>query len=55
MTAVQGFCGFSIEDGAITVRPRLPKQWQKVRFSVVHQGIEHEITVTKDGYAICKK
>ena len=55
MAAVQGFCGFSLREGTITVRPRLPKQWKKVRFSVIHRGIEHEITVTKDDYVICKK
>ncbi|MDR2070333.1 MAG: glycoside hydrolase family 65 protein, partial [Treponema sp.] len=52
MTAVQGFCGFSVEQGEIRVIPRLPEKWEKVVFQVMHKGARREVTVTKDGYSI---
>jgi nigerose phosphorylase len=54
MTAICGFCGFSVEDGAIRIVPRLPKHWDKVCFSVMLNGVEHRITVTKDNYTVEK-
>jgi trehalose/maltose hydrolase-like predicted phosphorylase len=55
MTAIHGFCGFSVENGEIKIIPRLPEQWKKVTFSVILHGVEHEVIVTKDNYTICKK
>jgi len=55
LTAVHGFCGFSVKDGEIKIKPRLPLKWEKVRFTVITGGAEHEITVTKDSYSINKK
>jgi trehalose/maltose hydrolase-like predicted phosphorylase len=55
LTAVHGFCGFSVRDGEIKIKPRLPSKWEKVRFTVIVSGVEHEITVTKDSYSINKK
>jgi trehalose/maltose hydrolase-like predicted phosphorylase len=52
MTAIHGFCGFSVENGKIKIVPRLPEHWKKVRFSVVLRGIEHKVTVTKDSYTV---
>jgi trehalose/maltose hydrolase-like predicted phosphorylase len=52
MTAVQGFCGFSIEGGEIRVVPRLPEKWGKVVFHVMHKGVCRKVTVTKEGYSI---
>jgi trehalose/maltose hydrolase-like predicted phosphorylase len=54
-TAVRGFCGFTIENGEIKIKPRLPSEWQKVKFSCYLRGAEYEITVTKDDYSICAK
>jgi trehalose/maltose hydrolase-like predicted phosphorylase len=55
MTAVQGFCGFSIDEGKIICKPRLPEKWKKVIFSVSLNGEEIEVTVTKDGFTLCQK
>jgi trehalose/maltose hydrolase-like predicted phosphorylase len=55
MVTVQGFCGFSIESGEIRVIPRLPEKWEKVVFHVMHKGVCHEVTVTKNGYSIMAK
>jgi trehalose/maltose hydrolase-like predicted phosphorylase len=55
MTAIHGFCGFSVVNGEINITPRLPQQWQKVTFSVTLQNVEYEVTVTKDNYTVCKK
>ncbi|MDR2741623.1 MAG: glycoside hydrolase family 65 protein [Treponema sp.] len=52
MTAVQGFCGFSIESGEIRVIPRLPEKWEKVVFRVMHKGVRREVTVTRRGYSV---
>ncbi len=55
MTAIHGFCGLSVDNGEIQIKPRLPKGWNKVVFSLIHRGIEYAVTVTKDTYTICKK
>jgi len=55
MTAIRGFCGFSVENGEIRIIPRLPKYWKKVCFSVMLNGVEHKITVTKDDYTVEEK
>jgi beta-phosphoglucomutase len=52
MIAVQGFCGFSIENGGISVKPRLPSLWKKIVFKVKRGGSLNNITVTKTGYSI---
>jgi len=52
MTAIHGFCGFSVEDGAIRIIPRLPEHWEKVSFFVALNGVEYRITVTKDNYTV---
>jgi trehalose/maltose hydrolase-like predicted phosphorylase len=55
LVAVKGFCGFSVENGEIHIKPRLPAPWQRVTFTAVLNGAEYGITVTKDTYTICKK
>ncbi len=55
MTAIQGFCGFSVSGGNIHCIPRLPEKWNKVIFSVMLNGEHTEVTVTKDGYSLCVK
>jgi trehalose/maltose hydrolase-like predicted phosphorylase len=52
MTAIRGFCGFSIEKGAIRIVPRLPEHWKRVCFSVILRGVEYRVTVTKDNYIV---
>ena len=55
MTAVQGFCGFSVSNGKIIIMPRLPKHWRSVKFTAIVNNIEYAITVTGDKYTVCKK
>ncbi|MDR0464437.1 MAG: glycoside hydrolase family 65 protein [Treponema sp.] len=55
LTAIHGFCGFSVCNGEIKIKPRLPSLWNKVKFTCLMRGEEFEITVTKDNYSICKK
>jgi len=55
LTAIQGFCGFSVKDGEIKIKPRLPSPWKKVKFSVNLRGVEYEVAVTKDDFSICRK
>ena len=55
LTAAHGFCGFSVKDGEIKIKPRLPSKWKNVKFTVIVSGAENEITVTKDSYSINKK
>jgi nigerose phosphorylase len=52
MTAIRGFCGFSVENGAMRIIPRLPGLWKKVCFSVTLRGVEYRVTVTKDNYTV---
>lgn len=53
LSAIRGFCGFSVVNGEIRVSPRLPEGWDKVTFTVRVRGKKHTITVTKDGYTLC--
>jgi trehalose/maltose hydrolase-like predicted phosphorylase len=52
MTAVQGFCGLSVERGEIRVVPRLPEGGDKVVCHVRHKGIRRTVTVTQKTYFI---
>jgi trehalose/maltose hydrolase-like predicted phosphorylase len=50
LTAIHGFCGFSLKNNEIRVRPRLPSHWETVVFRVALPDGLHEVTVTKDGW-----
>ncbi|MCL2599591.1 MAG: glycoside hydrolase family 65 protein [Treponema sp.] len=52
LTAIHGFCGFSLENGEIKMEPRLPASWEKVIFTVHLRGTEYKVTVAKDGWDI---
>jgi trehalose/maltose hydrolase-like predicted phosphorylase len=54
MTAIRGFCGFSVENGKIKIVPQLPSSWEKITFSVIVRGVDYRITVTKDNYTVDK-
>lgn len=53
LSAIRGFCGFSIKDGEVTVNPRLPEKWKRVTFTARVRGVKRTITVTKDGFTQC--
>ena len=52
LTAIHGFCGFSVENGEIKIVPRLPASWEKVKFTALLRGVEYKVTVTKNGWDI---
>ena len=52
MTAIQGFGGVYVEDGELKVKPQLPEQWKKLRFTVKYQNQLYEIIETKDSAVI---
>jgi trehalose/maltose hydrolase-like predicted phosphorylase len=55
LTAIHGFCGLTVKNGKIEIKPCLPPSWEKVIFSLIFTGQEYKITVTKGDYSICKK
>lgn len=52
MTAIRGFGGVYVKDGELKVKPQLPEQWNKLRFTVKYQNQLYEITETKDSAVI---
>lgn len=55
ISAIRGFCGFRVEEGSISVVPRLPPAWDRVRFHAAVGGKDYLVTVTKDDYSICEQ
>lgn len=47
-SAVFGFAGVRLTDGRLQINPRLPKQWQKMRFSIFWQGQPLSLEITQD-------
>jgi len=47
MTAVLGFAGVSISDGAITIKPQLPDKWESISFHVIFRGQSFEVEAGK--------
>ena len=45
MNAVHGFAGVSFRNGELTVRPRLPKEWKKMRFSITYRDKRYQIEI----------
>ncbi len=54
MIAVFGFGGVrtAMESDELTVKPQLPKQWQRLSFPLIWKGRRHRITVTAEGLEI---
>lgn len=48
MTAVSGFGGVVLKDGEVTVNPKLPESWKKLRFHIRYRNKLYQITETKD-------
>jgi trehalose/maltose hydrolase-like predicted phosphorylase len=55
ISVIKGFCGFSIKDNKPEVFPSLPQNWTKVQFIAKTHGKKYQITITKDGTAICQQ
>jgi len=54
MAAVYGFGGFRDYGGRFSFRPRLPEQWQRLRFPLTIRGqtLEVEITPASTTYTL---
>ncbi|MCX7656824.1 MAG: glycoside hydrolase family 65 protein, partial [Treponemataceae bacterium] len=53
LSVVYGFCGFSVKDGKIHLKPCLPNHWKKIVFTTYLHGEKYTISVTSEGYSIC--
>lgn len=48
-----GYCGMSTTaEGELAFRPRLPRQWQRVKYRIRWRGADLEITVTHAGVTV---
>ena len=54
MSILYGFCDFRFEKDGFTLNPKLPKQIQKIKLSVVYKGDIYRITVDGKNYQITK-
>ena len=52
MNILYGFCDLRFSREGFTLNPRLPKEVDAIRFSIVYHGKVYRIQVTKDGYTI---
>ncbi|WP_086350406.1 glycosyl hydrolase family 65 protein [Candidatus Enterococcus clewellii] len=55
MAAVLGFAGLKISEGRVSVNPKLPKHWQKMRFKVQLKEEIYHVEVTKEGGKVWKQ
>jgi len=46
MAAVFGLCGITVQEGCISVSPRLPAHWREVTVPLSVQGTAYRITVS---------
>jgi nigerose phosphorylase len=54
MAAILGFAGLSVQSGIITIKPNLPKQWERLAFKVIVRGEKYSIDITHDSEEIIK-
>ena len=52
MTAVSGFGGVVLKNGEVTVNPKLPESWKKLKFHIRYQNKLYQITETKDSVKV---
>lgn len=50
--AVFGFAGVRLKDGRLTINPRLPKEWKRMKFSIHWQGQPITISLTSTNLCI---
>lgn len=48
MSVVLGFGGVSISEGYISIKPKLPKHWDSLKFSITYKKDKYYIEITKD-------
>ncbi|MBT2583920.1 glycosyl hydrolase family 65 protein [Planococcus sp. ISL-109] len=47
-SAVFGFAGVRLADGKLRINPRLPKNWQCMRFPIYWQGLQLQLDISHD-------
>ncbi|MDD7794400.1 glycosyl hydrolase family 65 protein [Clostridium sp. 'White wine YQ'] len=48
MSAILGFGGLKIQEGKITIEPKLPKSWNRLAFKVILRGEKYLIDINRD-------
>jgi trehalose/maltose hydrolase-like predicted phosphorylase len=46
---VLGMAGLRVDDGRLSCDPKLPREWDAVRFRVGFRGAMHEVVANRDG------
>lgn len=54
MAAILGFAGLNVQDGKITIKPNLPKQWKRLAFKIIVRDERYAIDITHDKQEIIK-
>lgn len=54
MAAILGFAGLEVQNGKITVTPKLPQKWSRLAFNVIVRGERYSIDITHDNHKIIK-
>jgi trehalose/maltose hydrolase-like predicted phosphorylase len=52
MSAVFGLCGIHVSENGISVNPRLPAHWERVKFSLMFHGQRLHFTLTHTSVAV---
>ena len=52
MTLVRGVGGLQVTDEALVLEPKLPKDWNSLRFSLRYRGSRLVVTTSSDGVAL---
>lgn len=54
MAAILGFAGLKVENGKISVKPKLPEKWTELAFKIIVRGEKYSVVVTHEGQRIIK-
>lgn len=54
MSVILGFAGLRVEDGKVTVKPRLPKEWTRLSFKVVVRGEKYSVDIDHNKEQVVK-
>lgn len=54
VAAILGFAGLNVQDGKITIKPNLPKQWKRLAFKVIVRGEMYAIDIAHGKQEIIK-
>lgn len=51
---VYGFCGVRMLGGELRISPRLPKEWQRISFSIYWRGEKLRVSITNDSMTLMR-